>query len=259
MTVPELPTWRRYLLSGLALAAGAVLVACGGGGDEGGGEAAPAAQPASTAAATERTTQESAAQEQEPRAAPAAAPAAEAAKGAETQEAETAPREQPAPATPAGLVTTLADVQTAVVRIVAEGSFRDPEFGEVLNSAGSGTGFIIDRQGLAVTNNHVVTGAALLRVYVGGSADPVNARVLGVSECSDLALIDLSGEDYPYVAWYEGTPQTGLDVFAAGYPLGDPEFTLTRGIISKADADGESEWASVDAVLEHDARLNPGN
>jgi serine protease Do len=56
-----------------------------------------------------------------------------------------------------------------------------------------------------------------------------------------------------------GAPGTGLDVFAAGYPGGDPEFTLTRGIVSKADAGGDTNWASVDSVIEHDATINPGN
>ena len=74
-----------------------------------------------------------------------------------------------------------------MVQIVAEGSFIDPEFGLQLNAAGSGTGFIIDESGIAVTNNHVVTGAAFLQVYIQGDSQPRNARVLGVSECSDLA------------------------------------------------------------------------
>ena len=51
----------------------------------------------------------------------------------------------------------------------------------------------------------------------------------------------------------------GLDVYAAGFPLGDPEFTLTRGIVSKARGHGETDWASVAAVIEHDATINPGN
>jgi serine protease Do len=50
-----------------------------------------------------------------------------------------------------------------------------------------------------------------------------------------------------------------LDVYAAGFPLGDPEFTLTRGIVSKARANGDTDWASVDRVIEHDATINPGN
>jgi serine protease Do len=158
-----------------------------------------------------------------------------------------------------GAVSNLDAVKSATVQIVAEGTFIDPEFGLQLNAAGSGSGFIIDPSGIAVTNNHVVTGAALLRVFVGGESEPRNARVLGYSECSDLALIDIDGDDYPYLDWYTDEVSPGLDVYAAGFPLGDPEFTLTRGIVSKASASGETNWASVDAVLEHDATINPGN
>lgn len=156
-------------------------------------------------------------------------------------------------------ISSLQDVRSAVVQIVAQGSFVDPQVGLQLNTAGSGSGFIIDPSGIAVTNNHVVTGAALLQVYLAGEDRPRNARVLGVSECSDLAVIDIDGEDFPFLEWYEGDVNVGLDVYAAGFPLGDPEFTLTRGIISKARASGETDWASVDNVVEHDATINPGN
>jgi serine protease Do len=158
-----------------------------------------------------------------------------------------------------GAVNTLDGVQGAAVQIVAEGSFVDPEVGLQLNAAGAGSGFIIDPSGIAITNNHVVTGSALLRVYVGGEDRPRNARILGASECSDLAVIDIDGDDYPYLEWYDGEIKTGLEVYAAGFPLGDPEYTLTRGIVSKARADGETNWASVDRVIEHDATVNPGN
>lgn len=154
---------------------------------------------------------------------------------------------------------SLDSVREATVQIEAQGTFVDPEFGLMVNTAGRGSGFIIDPSGLAVTNNHVVTGAGLLRVWVGGESEPRNARILGVSECSDLAVIEIDGNGYPYVEWHESPADVGLEVYAAGFPLGDPEYTLTKGIVSKANADGESSWASVDGVLEHDARINPGN
>lgn len=160
---------------------------------------------------------------------------------------------------PAGAQTDLEGVRAATVRIVAEGTFVDPEVGVQMNAAGSGTGFIIDPSGIAVTNNHVVTGAALLRVHIDGEQQPRNARVLGYSECSDLAVIDIEGDGFPFLAWHDGDASVGLDVYTAGYPLGDPEFTLTRGIVSKARADGDTDWASVDSVIEHDATINPGN
>jgi serine protease Do len=158
-----------------------------------------------------------------------------------------------------GAVSSLEDVRQAVVQIEAQGTFIDPEVGLQVNVAGRGSGFIIDPSGIAVTNNHVVTGAALLKVWVGGESEPRNARVLGVSECSDLAVIDIEGDSHPYLDWFEGPIDVGLEIYSAGFPLGDPEFTLTKGIVSKANANGETTWASLDSVLEHDATINPGN
>ncbi|HSP30336.1 MAG TPA: S1C family serine protease, partial [Ilumatobacteraceae bacterium] len=149
-------------------------------------------------------------------------------------------------------------VAAATVQIVAQGTFVDPEFGATEGS-GSGTGFVIDASGIAVTNNHVVAGAGLLQVFVPGDDEPRNAKILGVSECSDLAVIDIDGDGYTALDWYSGDLQPGLDVYAAGYPLGDPEYTLTRGIVAKIAANGETQWASVDHVLEHDAAIQPGN
>lgn len=160
---------------------------------------------------------------------------------------------------PAGAVSSLDGVEAATVQIEAQGTFVDPQVGLMVNAAGRGSGFLIDPSGLAVTNNHVVTGAALLKVWVGGEDEPRNARVLGASECADLAVIDIDGDGYPYLRWYEGEVRVGMDMYIAGYPLGDPEFTLTRGVVSKDEADGETSWASVDSTLEYDATSNPGN
>ncbi|MCP4967966.1 MAG: serine protease [bacterium] len=158
-----------------------------------------------------------------------------------------------------GAVSSLEDVRGAIVRIVAEGSFADPEFGQQYNAAGSGSGFFIDSSGIAVTNNHVVTGAAFLQVYVEGEETPRNARVLGVSECSDLAVIDVEGDGFPFLEWHDDDVAVGMPIFAAGFPLGDDEYTLLDGIVSKESADGESDWASVDSVIEHSADTLPGS
>jgi len=157
-------------------------------------------------------------------------------------------------------VGSLDELQSAVIQVQSEGTFADPEAGWLVNAAGRGSGFIIDPSGLAVTNNHVVTGAALLKVWVGGDTKKVyNARILGASECSDLAVIDLEGDGFPFVEWNPSAPKVGLEVYAAGFPLGEPEFTLTKGIISKSATSGETGWSSVDSVLMHDATINPGN
>jgi serine protease Do len=177
----------------------------------------------------------------------------------ETATASTVTETTTQPDTASNAVAGLKNVRGAVVRIVAEGSFIDPAEGAVTNEAGSGSGFLISEDGLAITNNHVVTGAALLEVYVEGEDAPRNARILGVSECSDLAVIDIDGAEFPYLEWYDGELAVGTDIYVAGFPLGDPEYTLTEGIISKENADGESTWSSIDSVLEITAKILPGN
>jgi serine protease Do len=150
-------------------------------------------------------------------------------------------------------------VQSATIQIEAVGTFVSPEEGGY-EAAGRGSGFLISPDGIAVTNNHVVVGAGTIDVWRGGdTSDTLNAKVLGSSECLDLAVIQLQEDDYPYFSWHEGDIATATDVYAAGFPLGDPEFTMTRGIVSKADTAMDTPWASLDHVIEHDARIRPGN
>ncbi|MEJ5223149.1 MAG: trypsin-like peptidase domain-containing protein [Anaerolineales bacterium] len=179
---------------------------------------------------------------------------------APTQSDQPVQQATPEPTKPSSnAVSSLDAVKSATVQIEAQGTFVDPAEGLLVNVAGRGTGFIIDPSGIAVTNNHVVAGAALLKVWVGGESTPRNARVLGLSECSDLAVIDIDGDGFPYMEWYTGPVTAGLEVYSAGFPLGEPEFNLTKGIISKENANGDTSWASVERVYGHDATINPGN
>ena len=178
---------------------------------------------------------------------------------ADTEAATTAPADtEPSDTEPAS--AGISSVQPSVIQIERVGQIRDPEVGSGVYGA-RGSGFIISDDGLAVTNNHVVTGAATLKVYIGGDSDKsYNATIVGVSECNDLALIDIN-EDEPLtpLAWYDGDITTGMDIYAAGFPLGDPQFTLTRGIISKTNATPDTGSSSLDSALEHDANIQPGN
>ena len=131
------------------------------------------------------------------------------------------------PAGPTASGSGIESARLAVVRILQVGDIATPE-GEGV-SVGTGTGFIIDPSGLAVTNNHVAGGAAILEVTVDGETEPRNAKVLGLSECADLAVIDIEGDDFPYVDFYQGDIVVGTDVLAAGYPLGTTRVHADQG------------------------------
>ncbi len=193
--------------------------------------------------------------------APPPAPTEESLPEPTRQAVEEAPVEAELPAVEetGGAINSYQDVEAAVIEIQSQGSFVDPAEGLQLNTAGGGSGFIIDDSGIAVTNNHVVTGAAFLEVWVGSENEPRNAQILGVSECSDLAIIDIEGEGFPYLEWYDGETEVGTEIYVAGYPVGDPQFTLTRGIISKREADGRTSRSAIEHIIEYDATTNPGN
>lgn len=158
----------------------------------------------------------------------------------------------------------ISQVEGSVVQIQTQGTYEFIE-GTASNAGATGTGFVISEDGLVVTNNHVVQGAATLAVSFSGE-DPINARVLGVSECTDLAVIQLTGGGYQPLEFRDDPLTVGTDVFSAGYPgaddpgnFDDLDYTLTRGIVGSIEADGESSWASVDSVIQHDAQILGGN
>ena len=159
----------------------------------------------------------------------------------------------------AGAIGSHLEAQPAVIQIVADGSYASPDTGEMVQEAGSGSGFIIDPSGIAVTNAHVVEGAGSIDVYVGGATDPINAKILGVSECNDLAVIDLNGEAFPFLSWASDAVKAATNVWAAGFPLGDPQYTIVDGSIAKEKAEGDTAWASLDFTLQHTAQIQPGN
>jgi serine protease Do len=151
-------------------------------------------------------------------------------------------------------------MKNSVVQILVEGEIRDPGDGQNAFKS-SGSGFFVSADGKIVTNNHVVTGAGSITVLIGGNKeDRFPARVLGVSECSDLAVVELIDKgEYPALGWSTQEVSPPLEAYAAGFPLGDPEYTVTKGVVSKAKADGDTSWASVRHVIEHDSNIQPGN
>ena len=147
--------------------------------------------------------------------------------------------------------------QTATLQITAQGAFYEPGTSVPYDGGWFGSGFIIDRSGLAVTNNHVAAGATSFEIRPGGGTGPaIDATVVSTSECLDLAVLQLpEGETYPFMAWRDGDISPALEVYSAGFPNGTPNFTLTGGIVNTANQAIEFNWASVDLAIEHDARI----
>src|SRR5664280_2909582 len=101
----------------------------------------------------------------------------------------------------------LSKIEASVAYIQTQGTFVTADGAKEQTYTGSG--FVIDPSGLIVTNNHVVTGGAFWKVSIGADKTLLDAQLLGVSECSDLALLRvLGGATYPALTLAAST--TGL-------------------------------------------------
>ena len=132
---------------------------------------------------------------------------------------------------------------------------------------GRGTGFIIDKSGLILTNNHVVEGATRIRVSLYGEDDDQEyaARIVGRDELTDSALLQLTEKvdhELPTVKFGDSSlMQPGDWVMAIGNPFGQ-EHSVSVGVISATRAGGDGMQVTTARradVLQTDAAINPGN
>jgi serine protease Do len=120
-----------------------------------------------------------------------------------------------------------------------------------------GSGFIIEKDGYIVTNNHVVEGADKIKVILKDQKE-FDAEIVGRDEKTDLALIKInSGNSLPVVKIGDSDAlKVGQWVLAIGSPFG-LEQTITAGIVSaKGRVIGSGPY---DDFIQTDASINPGN
>jgi serine protease Do len=120
---------------------------------------------------------------------------------------------------------------------------------------GQGSGFFISADGYAVTNNHVVQNAQNVTVTTDDGRT-FDAKVIGTDPRTDLALIKVEGNDFPFVKLADGSPRIGDWVLAVGNPFGLGG-TVTAGIVSARGRDiGAGPY---DDFIQIDAPVNKGN
>jgi putative serine protease PepD len=127
----------------------------------------------------------------------------------------------------------------------------------------SGTGIVLNGEGLILTNDHVVEGASSITVSPGKSSSVTRtATLVGEEANDDLALIriDPSGLGLkPLNLVSSSSVQVGDAVYAIGNPYGLDE-TLTRGIVSALGREiAAPDGAKITGAIQTDAALNPGN
>ncbi|HEY2492983.1 MAG TPA: trypsin-like peptidase domain-containing protein [Paenibacillus sp.] len=130
---------------------------------------------------------------------------------------------------------------------------------------GIGSGFIYDKEGYILTNQHVVDGADVIQVTLENNKKPYEAKLLGSSKELDLAVLKIEGSDFPIVPLGDSkSAKVGEPVVAIGNPQGF-DHTVTAGVLSamersidinEEDGSGTRKY---EHLLQTDASINPGN
>ncbi|NLD38815.1 MAG: trypsin-like serine protease [Desulfatiglans sp.] len=125
---------------------------------------------------------------------------------------------------------------------------------------GQGSGFIIDKGGYILTNNHVIEKAREIRVTLA-DGQKLPAELIGRDPYSDIAVIKIAQDKINVVVPLGDSDKTkvGQKAIAIGNPFG-LSHTLTTGIISALGRSIETaDGIEIDEIIQTDAAINPGN
>ena len=125
-------------------------------------------------------------------------------------------------------------------------------------SQGQGSGFVLDKAGHILTNNHVIDNAQRVEVQLSDK-HKYKAEVLNVDKVHDLALLKINAPNLvPVELANSSSLQVGQKVFAIGNPFG-LSGTMTRGIVSAIRSVRGPTGSAIDNAIQTDAAINPGN
>lgn len=159
-------------------------------------------------------------------------------------------------------ISLVGRLKPSVVHIRSEAATLDA-FGQT--QAGVGTGFLIDKEGHIVTNNHVVTldgvnPARKITVTLSDGRE-LKATIVGRDAPTDLAVLQIDATDLEAVVLGSSSRlQVGEDVVAMGNALdlaGGP--TVTKGVVSALGRLIEESNVTIPDAIQTDASINPGN
>lgn len=158
------------------------------------------------------------------------------------------------------------EVKESVVSIAVSEANLDPQKGVLEDSVNIGTGFVIDDDGLILTNQHVVSNQSEDYIVISFDGKEYEVEEIARDDVNDLAILKVKGNGLkPLTLGNSDDVKVGQYVVAIGTPLGDFPGSVTTGIISgigRSVSAGDSFGATVktyEGVIQTDAAINPGN
>ncbi len=131
-------------------------------------------------------------------------------------------------------------------------------FGQPVQTASAGSGFVLTADGYIVTNYHVVEDADTVTVTMY-NGDEYDAKYVGGDEDYDIAVIKVEAQDLqPVTVGDSDTLNVGDHVLAVGNPLGELTFSMSGGMVSSVNRAINVSGTPFN-MIQTDASINPGN
>lgn len=132
-------------------------------------------------------------------------------------------------------------------------------FGQTVQNAASGSGFVITQDGYVVTNYHVIGGATTIKVtFMDGKS--YDAKMVGGDEENDLAVLKIEATGLtPVIVGDSANLVVGDSVYAIGNPLGELTYSLTDGLVSALDRNVTMSDGRRMNYIQTNAAINSGN
>ena len=151
------------------------------------------------------------------------------------------------------------NTKQAVAHIQVFKMTKHPGKTKMVETAGSGSGFVISTDGYMVTNHHVIENAFSIKASFADGIE-LNAGLIGADPSTDIAILKVYKEDLRPLQFADSDfLEPGQIAIAIGNPMG-LQHTVTAGVVS---ATGRTLRATngrlIDDVIQTDAALNPGN
>ena len=146
----------------------------------------------------------------------------------------------------------------SVVSINVTGTSGTNFFGQPVQTASAGSGFVLTKDGYIVTNYHVVKDADTVRVTMY-NGDEYDAKYVGGDEDYDIAVIKVEAADLqPVTLGNSDNLNVGDHVLAVGNPLGELTFSMSGGMVSCVNRAINVDGTPFN-MIQTDASINPGN
>ena len=165
------------------------------------------------------------------------------------------------------IINVVKDATKSVVSIAVTQMTFSQENGVVDQSNNIGTGFIVDANGIIVTNQHVVSDVDADYKVITSDGDEYEVMEIQRDDNNDIAILKIDATDLtPLTLGNSDAIVVGQTVIAIGTPLGEYVGSVTTGIISGLDRNVSASTAwfgstskTYENVIQTDAAVNPGN